>query len=472
MFALRVTYLMGRVYSAVFDDGDAKAEPEWPPHPSRLFSALVSAWGESGAEEQLRPALEWIEQQEPPTIHAGDCTKRKLVQAYVPVNDSRTLPEDRARKPRAFPSASLSNPDVYFVWCDNPPETIVPSLRAIIERTSSLGHSASLVEVVIAESVPSGSSTVWQPDSLGDVRMRVPSAGRLGDLNARYKRFEKDPSKIHRPSAGATRLYGRKPSAATLVPAQGVFDQMIVLRRCSGPAASLVSALSVTAALRGAVMSNGPQPPPEYISGHSPASTTERPTRSDHPHMSFVPLPFVGAPHADGEIKGVAALLPGSLSRAERDVCRRALAAIQTLRMPWGEWEVSMTDAEEHLKTLRPDIWCRPSTLWSTVTPFVFDRYPKDPYGPEAEAVVREAFVRVGLPEPCEIDLHYNPWHIGVPKASAFPPAPARPGKPKRYHCHVWARFGQPIRGSVVVGAGRFYGYGLFKSLAEGGNSR
>ena len=50
MFVLRVTYLMGRVYSAAFDDGDDKREPEWPPHPSRLFSALVAAWGDSGAE--------------------------------------------------------------------------------------------------------------------------------------------------------------------------------------------------------------------------------------------------------------------------------------------------------------------------------------------------------------------------------------------------------------------------------------
>ena len=63
MLTLRVTYLMGRVYSAAFDDGDAKAVPEWPPHPSRLFSALTGAWGEGGAEVELRGALEWLEQQ-------------------------------------------------------------------------------------------------------------------------------------------------------------------------------------------------------------------------------------------------------------------------------------------------------------------------------------------------------------------------------------------------------------------------
>ena len=87
--------------------------------------------------------------------------------------------------------------------------------------------------------------------------------------------------------------------------------------------------------------------------------------------------------------------------------------------------------------------------MWSTVTPFVFDRYPKEPFGDEAERTVREAMMRVGLPEPCEIDLHYNPWHPGVPKASAFPPATARKAGQtgQRYHCHARVRFGRLVAG-------------------------
>ena len=72
MFALRVTYLMGRVYSAAFDDGDDKREPEWPPHPSRLFSALVAAWGDGGAEKSCDPGSEWLEEQAAPIIYAGE----------------------------------------------------------------------------------------------------------------------------------------------------------------------------------------------------------------------------------------------------------------------------------------------------------------------------------------------------------------------------------------------------------------
>ena len=133
--------------------------------------------------------------------------------------------------------------------------------------------------------------------------------------------------------------------------------------------------------------------------------------------------------------------------------------------MPWGWWDVSLADAEENKKALMPGTWSHAHTTWSTVTPFVFDRFPTDPYGAEAEQTVREAFTRVGLPEPCEIGLHYNPWHTGVPKAALFPAAPARPGKPQRYHCHVCVRFERPVAGPVIAGAGRFYGYGLFRAL-------
>lgn len=466
MFVIRVTYLTGRVYSAEFDDGDSKVEPEWPPHPSRLYSALVSAWSEGGGEEELRPALEWIERQEPPTIHAGDCSVRRLVQAFVPVNDTVTLPEDRARKPRRFPSASLPDPDVYFVWNEVPTAEVLESLRRLLERTSALGHSASLVAAEIADAVPRMRLKVWHPGAAVGKRMRIPYPGRLNELMDSYRRFENDPSKVHRPSTGETTVYA-EPKGTQTVFAHGVFGPMIVLRRDEGPRASLHSALSVVTALRKAMMSHAPEPMPEYLSGHAPGSTPEAPVRSEIPHVALIPLANIDSAHANGELMGVAALLPRTLTRKEQEICWQVFGGIDHLQMPWGRWLVSVADAEEHRHGLRPDRWNGPGSVWSTVTPFVFDRYPKEPFGAEAEQTVREAFVRVGLPEPLEIDLHYNPWHTGALKASGFPPALARAGKPQRYHCHVWARFGEPIQGPVVAGAGRYYGYGFFRPLTQ-----
>jgi len=470
MFALRVTYLTGRVYSSVFEDGDTKTEPEWPPHPSRLFSALVSAWGESGAEETLKPALEWLENQGAPVIYAADCTRRKLVQAFVPVNDHRSLPEDRNRKQRAFPSASLVRPEVYFVWNETPPAEVSVALDAILNRTSSLGHSSSMVTIDIADSVPAEGWTVLTPHAPTGTRLRIPHPGRLQELVERYERFERDPNKIHRPSLGKTTLYA-EPAKARQIPARGDFDRMIILRRDGGARCSLASALSVVVAARGAMIKLAGQPTPEYLSGHAPESTPESPVPSRRAHVALASLPFVDHPNATGDLLGVAVILPKDLVAEEEKVCWQAASRIEQVRMPWGQWEVSIADAEERRRTLLPETWTDPHYVWSTVTPFVFDRYPNDPWGLEAEEVVRGAFVRAGLPEPCEIDLHYNPWHPGVPKASAFPPAAAKPGKPQRYHCHVRARFDRAIAGPVLAGAGRYYGYGLFAPLRRYGGA-
>jgi len=467
VFALRVTYLMGRVYSAVFDDGDAKAEPEWPPHPSRLFSALTAAWGDSGGEDELRSALEWLEQQGAPRILAGEHTPRKLVQAFVPVNDSETLPDSRPRKGRVFPSATLMDSDLYFVWDAVPPPKVLTGLDQILQRTSSLGHSSSLVSVEIADSIGGEHLTEWMPSAQEGNRMRVPYPGRLQELVARHRRFEESGSKFYRPSAGSSTLYSPKKSPGRVL-GKSMFDRMIVLRRDVGPRASLRSALSITTVLRGAILAHAPQPVPEYLSGHGPESTPDRPVRSERPHIAVVPLPFVGAPYATGDVIGAAILLPNSLTREERDVCWQAANSIEEIKMPWGWWGVSVADAEEMRRALRPGTWTCPHTVWSTVTPFVFDRFPKDPYGEEAERVVREAFTRVELPEVREIDLHYNAWHSGVPKASMFPSAAARPGKPQRYHCHVRVRFESAVAGPVIAGAGRYYGYGLFRALFDG----
>ena len=42
MLALRVEYLTGVCMATKHDDA-SRASPEWPPHPDRLYSALVAA---------------------------------------------------------------------------------------------------------------------------------------------------------------------------------------------------------------------------------------------------------------------------------------------------------------------------------------------------------------------------------------------------------------------------------------------
>ena len=49
--------------------------------------------------------------------------------------------------------------------------------------------------------------------------------------------------------------------------------------------------------------------------------------------MALVPLPFVGAPHASGELMGAAVLLPNTLTREEREeFVRREPGAAEFIR--------------------------------------------------------------------------------------------------------------------------------------------
>lgn len=86
-FGIEVVFLTGRYVATHYND---RQRPEWPPHPARLFSALVAVWKEDmeGPEDQLeREALEWLENQGPPAIVASESTARRTSAHFVPVND-------------------------------------------------------------------------------------------------------------------------------------------------------------------------------------------------------------------------------------------------------------------------------------------------------------------------------------------------------------------------------------------------
>ena len=96
--AVEVNFLTGRFVATCHND---RRQPEWPPHPARLFSALVAAWADADElDAEERAALEWLESQAPPEIAASDAVPRKAVSHFVPVNDasivSRSWYERRA----------------------------------------------------------------------------------------------------------------------------------------------------------------------------------------------------------------------------------------------------------------------------------------------------------------------------------------------------------------------------------------
>jgi CRISPR-associated protein Csb2 len=413
--------------------------------------------------------LEWIERQPHPVLHYLPCQPRRTVNVYVPVNDSRgaeTLPDERPRKGRRFPSAFLPRAEVWFVWPDAMPPELEPGMEALLRRTPSLGHSSSLVAIEIARSLPEGFDRLLPGTGPGVRRLRVPSEGRLAGLERSFARFGQSASKVDRPPRGRTALYSPSPAADRLV-AGGCFGEMVVLQRIAGERAGLASTLALTSALRGALMASGPQPPLEVISGHSAESTAERPVPTARPHVAMVPLANAGFRHATGEVGALAVLLPKNILVQERQIVLQGLSLVKQLRLAFGVWAVAPPTAEEARVHLLPETWTTPSRTWASVTPFVFDRYPNDPFCTEAQEAVTVSFERAGLPRPLSVSLMKSSPLTGVPPSPAFPPARSRAGKPQRFHMHALVTFAEPVRGPVVAGAGRFYGYGFFRPVRE-----
>lgn len=94
MLALRLDYLTGRAIATAYND---RSGAEWPPHPARVFSALVATWAEqhpldTPEAEAERAALEWLELQEPPALACEEGRARTVTTHFVPTNDVSLLP--------------------------------------------------------------------------------------------------------------------------------------------------------------------------------------------------------------------------------------------------------------------------------------------------------------------------------------------------------------------------------------------
>ncbi|BAS26092.1 type I-G CRISPR-associated protein Csb2 [Limnochorda pilosa] len=472
MFGLEIRYLTGRAVAQSVED---RSVPEWPPHPARVFSALVAAFCETGAAQPHRAFLEWLELQPPPVISASDAERADVPIHHVPVNDVRApqakaagngdfaaarrlLPEARPRQPRTFPSVIPHRPTVYMTWPDaTPSQALLEAAAELAGRVASLGHSSSLVSLRLCEQPPAPTHVPTEP-AADTVVLRVTFEGQLEALDRSYQR------------RGETGVWGLLPSRAqayrTLGEAtegqralSGVFEEMLVFRRVAGPVLPIVAADAVTQLFRAAAMAQCPEPVPEALSGHRADGAP-----STRPHVAFAPLPDVGRPHADGHLMGLAAFLPKGLAGSERLQVLRALGRVTRLVMGrLGEWELERVTGTPPQRQLTPSTWMSPSTRWATVTPLLLDRFPKRE-GEEEELVAR-ACRWVGLPEPSFVLTSVQSLFEGVPASHAFHREPWSKG---RAAVHALVAFDQPVAGPLLLGAGRYRGLGLLRPYRRG----
>lgn len=434
---------------------------------------------------------------------------KKLKEAGLDV-----LPKYRSRQPRSFPVAIPESPDVFLIWPEADASEHMTALRALIRNVTHVGHSASLVQMWIESTPP---KATWQPDEGVAMRwMRVSYRGRLNDLEQRVnydacitwrdlqasiQQIKNDKKNLidkaerktaaatlktlenefaqfgdiepitQRPETGRWQGYARVMESPPEPLPSSLFEPNLLVIALRGRRYPLVSTLRFTEALRNTLLKGCPEPIPEWLSGHKPG--TSLPTRK--PHLALIPLPFVGREHADGHLMGLALVLPRDLDSNETARCLNPLfwnpntGAPQSFKLFDGQWleaeaEVELRSTPPH--NLQSKTWTGASRVWASVTPVVLDRHFKGTNKwDQAADCLKQACERIGLPRPEMVLLNPVSSVEGVPHARRFPPLTRKGNGGSMEHTHAILIFTEPVVGPVIVGAGRFRGYGLCRPM-------
>ena len=317
----------------------------------------------------------------------------------------------------------------------------------------------------------------------GGGRRRSPRAQRRQVKGLRERLAEQFPDRQPRapmrPVPGRWQGYGR-PRAESLPDSMphSVFDPHLVVLAIGGKRVSLPATLKLTTALRGLLMRKCPkQPPPEWFSGHRPDGKA-----TAAPHMALAPLAFVGSQHADGRIMGLALILPRGLDPQEAGRCLEPILTDPETGLPRDdlrlfdggrlECSIELDTRERRPANLDPRTWTRASRVWASVTPVVLNRHfdGNDQWEQAADSV-HDMCGHVGLPRPREVLLHPVSLVEGVPHAREFPQLARKQDGGRRRHGHAVVVFDAPVCGPVLIGAGRFRGYGLCRPIDVGDGS-
>ena len=431
------------------------------------------------------------------------------------------LPERRLRQARQFPVVVPPNDTVHFIWPDaEPDDGIRSALAALCAKLTCLGHSASLVQGWLTAEPP---SPTLRPENGAGFPLRVADTGCLEQLERAFNESERlawiafeaaiaqakpaakkklREEQAARFATGAPQM--RRPNlalAVTYAPVEGaqpaiahsIFnDRLLMFRqvprrshiddkgkpRAGAPDKRLWldNVQLLMAAWRNTVMSRCQvQPPPEWLCGHCADGTP-----TTQPHLAVLPIANVANPHAQGHVMGVALAIPREVPDSEVGRCLWSLFDLdedgnpEPLRIYHGsdfDIDVVFDLGESERDAFRASRWCanaKGATVWTSITPVVLDRHGKRGcFNDETREQIARACLHIGLPRPVDIAMSSTGFVGGVPHAGSVPALRRKDGS-ARQHVHVRLEFPQAVRGPVLLGAGRFRGYGM--CMPYGGN--
>jgi CRISPR-associated protein Csb2 len=463
--------LVGDVERQLREAGEAvtilSAALETPATEKELKSAEKDLWREKRKLERRLSGLKQI-----------DVNPSKLALATA----TALLPDGRTRQVRTFPVVLPARSWFLFIWSADVPATLRGALDRLCERVTRLGHSSSLVRCTIVER-PSTATLV--PDDDGQEVLRTIGPGQLRRLENEFARHQGVENRVL-PAVPKRYAPPRVAGGDAPTTARSIFsDEWITFERVGGARPLSSRATDLSRALREALIEqHGSRTLPSWLSGHR-----EDGGPTELPHVAFVSLPFVGNEHADASVQGCAIVMPRGLGPTEREALLRLIAAWELDRAIDSDGTMELARATLPPVRLRrvdlsgklalnPRRWCRPALRFITATPIALDRNPgnlrSNKQGAahkasiQAQQFIANACERIGLPRPNSVEVSLAPLLPGTQPVHAFLPWPGRPDRTARVRAHADIRFGELVRGPVLVGAGRYFGLGLCLPVPDG----
>jgi CRISPR-associated protein Csb2 len=500
----------------VFYGKRSGGEPEWPPSPLRLFQALVAAAARVGGGSvggAMKSSLAWLS-----GLPHGDRERHLIVaprevvgrpyRLSVPNNDMDAIAGAwvRGQEPRkqpaelrtlkpVRPTRLVGGDTVYYLW-QLPDEPTAEELGHIEMVTLAARHLIALgwgIDLVAGRASVVNEAEVdrlvgerWSPVSSprGGIALPVPTRDTLRALDQRYRAFLNRVSGTgftpvpqlpqwgfgeiyyHRDSSPAPRPYAAfqllKPNAS----APQIYNPVRRTHVVAGMARGITRAAAEAAALPAEWVES-------FVCGHGNGQNGQACGTAGAQRFMYLPLPSIeprrrgGPPTVVTDIRRLLLVEPIGGTGEQVQWAKQSLSGRELVPEPDD-------DLPPALLALLPDDdsniqnYVQSSPSWATVTPVLLPGLGNRT-SQETEDLLRASIRHSGLP--AVLARHAV---IGFRRVGFWPGVDlsTRYHRPKhlehypRYHVRIEWRDADglpvPVQGPLSLGAGRFYGLGLF----------
>lgn len=472
---LALRFPWGRYHATPWGRYVNEGAVEVPPSPWRLLRALYSVWRLHNPDLDAEIVHGLLARLAVPPTYALPPYRIAHTRHYYPDSKHRT---GTPRTDKAIDAFAVLDGDrtIYVIWpCDLDHEE-ADALARLAKSLPYVGRADSTCDAELLDRLPDEAAAYRRAEPLGlgdeppapgteQVELLAPEppldveglTRRPADIRARGLLYPPGSKKIPYTVPAPARPRPRPRAPRRTAPVQ------VVRLALSGPALPpLTETVPLMDAVRGACVKiltgRGPDPRGSLLVGKNPDGSK---IASDHRHAHFLPFDADN----DGRIDEVVVWTPAGLPDDELTVLE-ALGG-RTVGVPEGvpgPRNLQARIAAFGGPDLLPATWTRPSTRWTSLTPFVpagHMRPGRALSGFLRKEIEREFSYRPHLPSPHLIELtttndrwpHFirHRWRRETRSAT-------RP-------CHgLDLTFARPITGPIALGALAHFGLGLFQT--------